>query len=434
MTANRDKPASSSMEWSKNHDLILCTEILVLEPFKFPKRSKERGDIWGEVCANLNTLSEPRFKVTKRSVRDRFTLLQTKHKEKVRFEEGASGINCEETELDKAIAEIIEKEMESEKERNEKAGTPTKKNEQEKASAEERRYKMIKVLIIHFLIGSAIGNKIIIPILHMPIFNIQPFTGSWENLNPQELIKKFTASHLVELEPATYNIDKLYVTHIRPIGNMLSGKYINIASPRAASTLSDINYYWSTTIPEIDIKGTELEGVKVQDHSFGEIQELMLINITNKMSIDLSKVALRLGLSVRNLSYSYDPAKWENVVHAMIEEGMQNYQVYLEIASVDKLASLFRLTAIQLKNSTIDDFVSLLPPILPKKVLMDTNITRDILVFLGLAANSSEAILYNMAQRTTNLTVEQFGVLYNLTKEQQRVNRKKYFAADVPSL
>jgi len=64
----------------------------------------------------------------------------------VRFEEGASGINCEETELDKAIAEIIEKEMESEKERNEKAGTPTKKNEQEKASAEEVRRKAMETL------------------------------------------------------------------------------------------------------------------------------------------------------------------------------------------------------------------------------------------------------------------------------------------------
>ena len=82
------------MEWSESHDLALCGEVLVLEPFMYPKRSKERGEIWGRIADNLNSLSSPKFKVSKRSVRDRFTLLQTKYKEKVREGERASGIDC----------------------------------------------------------------------------------------------------------------------------------------------------------------------------------------------------------------------------------------------------------------------------------------------------------------------------------------------------
>ena len=37
-------------------------------------------------------------------------LLITKHKAKIRQEENASGIVCEETELDKALEEIMDKE------------------------------------------------------------------------------------------------------------------------------------------------------------------------------------------------------------------------------------------------------------------------------------------------------------------------------------
>ena len=95
-----------SMEWSENHDLALCGEVLLLEPFKYPKRSKERGEIWGQIALNLNSVNSPKFKVSKRSVRDRFAMLQTKYKEKIREEERASGIDCEETQLDAALEEI----------------------------------------------------------------------------------------------------------------------------------------------------------------------------------------------------------------------------------------------------------------------------------------------------------------------------------------
>ena len=63
----------------------------------------------------------------KRSVRDGLTLLQTKYKEKIREEERDPGIDCEETQLDAAVEEILDKEKAADMERNEQAGTLTKK-------------------------------------------------------------------------------------------------------------------------------------------------------------------------------------------------------------------------------------------------------------------------------------------------------------------
>ena len=58
------------MKWTEDHDLKLCGEVLLLEPFRHPKNSKERGEIWSQIALNLSTLENPKFKVSKRSVRD----------------------------------------------------------------------------------------------------------------------------------------------------------------------------------------------------------------------------------------------------------------------------------------------------------------------------------------------------------------------------
>lgn len=134
------------MKWTEDHDLTLCGEVLLQEPFKHPKNSKERGEVWGQIALNLNSLASPIFKVSKRSVRDRLTLLQTKYKEKTREEERASGIDCEETQLDAAVEEILDKEKAADMERNEQAGTLSKKYQSEKASAEEVRRQAMERL------------------------------------------------------------------------------------------------------------------------------------------------------------------------------------------------------------------------------------------------------------------------------------------------
>ena len=51
------------MEWTEQHDNILCQEILVLEPFKAKKGSIARGQIWDKIANNLNSLQHPQFRV-----------------------------------------------------------------------------------------------------------------------------------------------------------------------------------------------------------------------------------------------------------------------------------------------------------------------------------------------------------------------------------
>ena len=58
---------------------------------------------------DMSGLDHPKFKVNKRSIRVRLTLLITKHKEKIRQEQNATVITCEETELDQALEDIIDR-------------------------------------------------------------------------------------------------------------------------------------------------------------------------------------------------------------------------------------------------------------------------------------------------------------------------------------
>ncbi|KAK2547246.1 hypothetical protein P5673_032911 [Acropora cervicornis] len=101
------------MEWTEDHDHSLCQEILALEPFKAKKGSIARGQIWDQIASNLNSLEIPRFKVTKRSVRERYTLLVEKLKKKLQ-EEKASGIETDMNDFEKALEETLEKEADAE--------------------------------------------------------------------------------------------------------------------------------------------------------------------------------------------------------------------------------------------------------------------------------------------------------------------------------
>lgn len=102
------------MEWTQEHDHSLCQEILALEPFNTKKGSIARGRVWEEIASNLSSLELPRFKVNKRSVRERYNLLIEKFKKKMKEEEKASGITPEMTEVERALEEILEKEANAE--------------------------------------------------------------------------------------------------------------------------------------------------------------------------------------------------------------------------------------------------------------------------------------------------------------------------------
>ena len=93
------------MVWTEEKDVSLCREILVVEPYQFKEKTRERGTSWTEISKHLNLLDG--FTVTARAVRERYALLEAKYKKKQNDEIKASGIDVSETELDTLLEEII---------------------------------------------------------------------------------------------------------------------------------------------------------------------------------------------------------------------------------------------------------------------------------------------------------------------------------------
>ena len=62
------------------------------------------------MAQQLNSIHQPIFRVTTRSLHDQFSLLSTKYAHKLRTEEKASSIEVEQSELEKLIEDILERE------------------------------------------------------------------------------------------------------------------------------------------------------------------------------------------------------------------------------------------------------------------------------------------------------------------------------------
>ena len=94
------------MDWKKEHDVLLYCEILICQPYKFKERTVERGKTWEEISKYLNTCETAKFRVNKRSVKERLRLITEKFKHKIPQEETLSGIEVEQTlELKQALEE-----------------------------------------------------------------------------------------------------------------------------------------------------------------------------------------------------------------------------------------------------------------------------------------------------------------------------------------
>ncbi|KAK3718610.1 hypothetical protein QZH41_004590 [Actinostola sp. cb2023] len=106
--------------------------------------SAERGEAWANIAKSLSGMEKPIFKVSQRSVRDRYSTMEKKSKNKVRQEEGASGISPEESEVDRVMEEIIEQFEEHDREYDRISEGKKKKAEEEVAKAEEMRKQSLE--------------------------------------------------------------------------------------------------------------------------------------------------------------------------------------------------------------------------------------------------------------------------------------------------
>ena len=126
------------MEWSKNHDIALAREVLLLEPYRHKARTVERGKVWQTIADNLNSHAMLRFVVTKKSVREHLKLLLDKYRARMQKERRDSGVEVEVTELDQALEEINEK-WEAAEEQDILLLHNKKKTEEDRAMGEEVR-------------------------------------------------------------------------------------------------------------------------------------------------------------------------------------------------------------------------------------------------------------------------------------------------------
>ena len=133
---------SSPMSWNEMKDVQLCREVLVVEPYKHKKGSRERGQLWTTISDNLNNI--PGFTVTARAVRERLQTLEVKFKRNNNIEIKATGINPEQTELDTLLEEIVARSTEYENSFDEKTQLEQTKDQNEKQLGEHVRMQALE--------------------------------------------------------------------------------------------------------------------------------------------------------------------------------------------------------------------------------------------------------------------------------------------------
>ena len=60
---------NAAMEWTEQHDVFLCREILAVDLFKTKKKTTKRAEMWQKIAHNLSSYGSSKFSVTKRAVR-----------------------------------------------------------------------------------------------------------------------------------------------------------------------------------------------------------------------------------------------------------------------------------------------------------------------------------------------------------------------------
>ena len=134
------------MRWTEEHDILLLREILLYEPYNQRKGSVERGKVWDLLAESLNKINNPLFRVTGRSIRDHLKTLIDNFKRKQREEEKASGINPDETELDIALRDIIDRFNEAETEHSRQVTEKKVKQDNDVKKAMEMRKRSMETL------------------------------------------------------------------------------------------------------------------------------------------------------------------------------------------------------------------------------------------------------------------------------------------------
>ena len=119
------------------------------EPFCFQKQFPQRAQLWLEIAENLAQIREPNFKVNlhRRAVRDRYNLLSSKLRRKLKDEEKkASGIETSMSEVDLLLEQLIENEDATETQQKINVEGNKRKVMEERMNAEDMQAKTMDKL------------------------------------------------------------------------------------------------------------------------------------------------------------------------------------------------------------------------------------------------------------------------------------------------
>ncbi|XP_028407855.1 nucleoporin GLE1-like [Dendronephthya gigantea] len=141
-------PKPRQMVWSRDHDELLCREILVVDPFTGTRRrTVQRGTKWNEIAQNLNSVQHVSFRVNQRSVRERYNLLAREFRKKTKDEESASGIEIDDvSEIDKALEDIVEVEDAADQNQQDVTEQKLQKENKDREDAESIRLMAMETL------------------------------------------------------------------------------------------------------------------------------------------------------------------------------------------------------------------------------------------------------------------------------------------------
>ena len=127
------------MDWSSEHEILFCREVIAHELYSHKPGSKERGQCLDRIAESLNSIENPYFKVDQRSLRDKIKKLLLNYVQKRNKEEKSSGIEVEHGEIDDLLLEIHEKQQLCEKDATIASSEKQRKQDQERVAAEEIR-------------------------------------------------------------------------------------------------------------------------------------------------------------------------------------------------------------------------------------------------------------------------------------------------------
>ena len=142
-----NEPAASSTQmrevftWKRVHEKLFIRELLLLEPYIYKPSSKQWGSAWKPIVNNLMQIREQVFKVTQRSVCEKFS----KMIENFRKKEAREG-DVEYDEITKGLTDIKDRMDEAVLSLQNDSAKEKKKAEEEKSQAEDMRKKATESL------------------------------------------------------------------------------------------------------------------------------------------------------------------------------------------------------------------------------------------------------------------------------------------------